>query len=75
MATSGGSPPKPWEQEGNNNNTSGPKPFRPPSNTSTATPNLSIPKFSSFLRRLHRRVSIFGQFRDSDRTGTERWER
>uniref|UniRef100_A0A1J3K286 Peroxisomal membrane protein 13 n=1 Tax=Noccaea caerulescens TaxID=107243 RepID=A0A1J3K286_NOCCA len=30
---SGGSPPKPWEQEGN---TSGPKPFRPPSNTSTA---------------------------------------
>ncbi|KAL1211983.1 Peroxisomal membrane protein 13 [Cardamine amara subsp. amara] len=29
----GGSPPKPWEQEGN---TSGPKPFRPPSNTSTA---------------------------------------
>uniref|UniRef100_A0A0D3BA70 Peroxin-13 n=2 Tax=Brassica oleracea var. oleracea TaxID=109376 RepID=A0A0D3BA70_BRAOL len=36
MATSGGSPPKPWEQEGNNNNTSGPKPFRPPSNTSTA---------------------------------------
>ena len=32
----GGSPPKPWEQEGNNNNASGPKPFRPPSNTSTA---------------------------------------
>ncbi|XP_010464388.1 PREDICTED: peroxisomal membrane protein 13-like [Camelina sativa] len=29
----GGSPPKPWEQEGN---TSGPNPFRPPSNTSTA---------------------------------------
>lgn len=32
-AVVGGSPPKPWEQEGN---TSGPKPFRPPSNTSTA---------------------------------------
>ncbi|CAF1936261.1 unnamed protein product [Brassica napus] len=31
----GGRPPKPWEQEGNNN-ASGPKPFRPPSNTSTA---------------------------------------
>ncbi|CAH8356415.1 unnamed protein product [Eruca vesicaria subsp. sativa] len=31
----GGRPPKPWEREGNNN-TSGPKPFRPPSNTSTA---------------------------------------
>lgn len=31
----GGSPPKPWEQEGNNN-ASGPNPFRPPSNTSTA---------------------------------------
>ncbi|EFH60916.1 hypothetical protein ARALYDRAFT_478079 [Arabidopsis lyrata subsp. lyrata] len=29
----GGCPPKPWEQEGN---TSGPTPFRPPSNTSTA---------------------------------------
>ncbi|CAD5322379.1 unnamed protein product [Arabidopsis thaliana] len=29
----GGSPPKPWEKEGN---TSGPNPFRPPSNTSTA---------------------------------------
>ncbi|RID64248.1 hypothetical protein BRARA_E03195 [Brassica rapa] len=32
---SGGRPPKPWEQEGNNN-AAGPKPFRPPSNTSTA---------------------------------------
>ncbi|CAN8269555.1 unnamed protein product [Cochlearia groenlandica] len=30
---SGGKPPKPWEQEGN---TSGPNPFRPTSNTSTA---------------------------------------
>ncbi|KAG2318164.1 hypothetical protein Bca4012_069162 [Brassica carinata] len=38
MATyqpSGGRPPKPWEREGNNNKY-GHKPFRPPSNTSTA---------------------------------------
>ncbi|XP_018515182.1 peroxisomal membrane protein 13 [Brassica rapa] len=39
MATShpsGGRPPKPWERAGNNNTSGPPKPFRPPSNTSTA---------------------------------------
>ncbi|KAH0905098.1 hypothetical protein HID58_044601 [Brassica napus] len=32
----GGRPPKPWERAGNNNTSGPPKPFRPPSNTSTA---------------------------------------
>lgn len=36
MYVGGSPPPKPWEKDGNNNTSGGPKPFRPPSNTRTA---------------------------------------